>query len=518
MTQEVQMHKKKVKMYLLSVDNNISQKLNLIDSLQRLSISYHFKSEIDEALAQIYNDFAKNGLTIEAEECCDLHLVSLLFRLLRQKGYYISSDVFNKFKNKKGKFDEIIIVQDVQGMWSLYEAAQLRVHGEDILEEAHEFTYNKLKSITNQLSQSLADQINQSLGQPLYKAVPRMRAKSYMSFYKEAPSHDNVLLSFAKLDFNMLQKWYRKEVGINTKWWRESDFARKAPYARDRVVEVFTWPYAMNSEPEYSTARLMTTKVTACLSLLDDTYDIYGTVEELELFTEAIQRWDISYIASLPECFKVVFNAILEFWAEMDSLTAENGESSYVLQHLKQIFCNLARAYLVEEKWCHEGHIPTYDDYKVNGVQTSAFPVMLSVFIASVKEFATKEILDWFSNIPPILEATSLICRIINDLASHKFEQQRDHVASAVECCMKQYGLSQEEAYEFINKDINYYWKNINEEYLKLIKDMPEALLDLFVNLARISEFMYANFEDRYTNCQLLKDHIMALLLDPIVV
>ncbi|QHN95859.1 putative sesquiterpene synthase [Arachis hypogaea] len=553
MKQEVQMHKEKVKMNLLSNDNNILQRLSLIDSIQRLSISYHFENEIDRILVHIHNDFINKDLAIEE---CDLHFTALFFRLLRQKGYNISSgtyrtnffifyiyhynikryqfinygftlvsinmnytDVFNKFKNKKGEFDEIIVAQDVERMWSLYEAAQLRVHGEDILEEAHKFTYNKLKSITNQLSPSLANQVNQSLQQPLDKAIPRMKARSYMSFYEENPSCDKVdLLSLAKLDFNMVQKLYKKEIGSNTKWWRELDFATKVPYARDRVVEGFFWPFATNSEPKYSTARQMITKLAICISLVDDTFDVYGTVEELELFTKAIQRWDIRCIESLPDCFKVIFNAIMECWMEIEVFMNDvGGDSNLVLQHVKQAFSNIVQAYMVEAKWCHEDYIPTYDEYMINGILTSGSPWFTTVFIA-LGEFASKEMFDWISNIPFILKASSFAGRLTNDLSSHKFEQQRKHVASAVESCMKQYNFSEEEAYEFIKKDINDSWKDMNEEYLKLTEEIPRPILDCIVNLARICEFIYANFEDKYTNCELLNDDIMALLLDPIVV
>ncbi|XLT31579.1 hypothetical protein HN873_062871, partial [Arachis hypogaea] len=174
-------------------------------------------------------------------------------------------------------------------MWSLYEAAQLRVHGEDILEKAHEFTYNKLKSITNQLSPSLAEQVNQSLVQPFHKAIPRMKARSYMSFYEESSTHDKILLKFAKLDFNMLQKWYRKEVGSATKWWEKLEFSKKVPYARERIAELYFWPFAMNSEPKYTTFRRVVAKVVQWMTIFDDTYDVYGTIEELELLTQAIR-------------------------------------------------------------------------------------------------------------------------------------------------------------------------------------------------------------------------------------
>jgi hypothetical protein len=74
------------------------------------------------------------------------------------------------------------------------------------------------------------------------------------------------------------------------RWWKKSDFATKVPYARDRVVEAYFWPLSMSYEPKYSFSRKMVGKLVVCISLLDDTYDAYGTVEELELFTQAIQR------------------------------------------------------------------------------------------------------------------------------------------------------------------------------------------------------------------------------------
>ncbi|RYQ97070.1 hypothetical protein Ahy_B08g093063 [Arachis hypogaea] len=402
-------------------------------------------------------------------------------------------------------------------MWNLYEAAQLRVHGEDMLEEAHEFTYNKLKSFTNQLSPSLADQINQSLVQPFHKAIPRMMAKSYMSFYEEGSMHDEVLLKFAKLDFNMLQKWYQKEVGNATKWWKKLELATKVSYARERIAELYFWPFSMNSEPKYTTFRGVVAKVIQWVTLLDDTYDAYGTIEELELLTQAIQRWDISHIASLPECFKAIFNSIVELVDEIIELSDGSGESDLVLQCLKQALSHYVQGYIDEARWCHEGYIPTYDEYKeVIGAATTSYQVLIIMFIA-LGEFATKETLHWISNnIPLILQVSSLVTRLTNDLASYKFEQQREHAASAVECCMKQYGFSEEEAHEFIKKDINNYWKDMNEEYLKLIEYIPRPILDCIVNMARICEFLYANFGDKITDCALFKDHIVALLLDPV--
>ncbi|XP_020205948.1 probable sesquiterpene synthase [Cajanus cajan] len=169
---------------------------------------------------------------------------------------------------------------------------------------------------------------------------------------------------------------------------------------------------------------------------------------------------------------------------------------------------------MVEAKWCHKGYIPTYDEYKANGILTSCCPLLFTSMIC-LGEFATKDVLDWIFSDPKILQASSIIGRVMDDMASHKFEQQRVHVASSVECCMNQYGISEVEAYKLIRKDIEDCWKVINEEYFNSY-NIPKSVLDCVANFARMSEFSYENRQDKFTNGELLKDDVSSLLLNPI--
>jgi len=87
--QQAEKLKEKVKsIFQSSMNQNIVQKLNFIDSVQRLGVSYHFQQEINQELEQIYNTSTKNN-TINEDG--DYHFIALLFRLLRQQGYGISS-------------------------------------------------------------------------------------------------------------------------------------------------------------------------------------------------------------------------------------------------------------------------------------------------------------------------------------------------------------------------------------------------------------------------------------------
>lgn len=75
---------------LLAEVNKPAQKLELIDAIQRLGVSYHFETEIDHLLDQIYQLHQHINFRDDND---DLYFISLEFRLLRQQGYRISSGI-----------------------------------------------------------------------------------------------------------------------------------------------------------------------------------------------------------------------------------------------------------------------------------------------------------------------------------------------------------------------------------------------------------------------------------------
>ena len=71
------------------------------------------------------------------------------------------------------------------------------------------------------------------------------------------------------------------------------NFAKELSFARDRIIEVYFWTLGVYYEPQYSLGRRLLTKVISMASVIDDIYDVYGTLEELTLFTEAIERFGV---------------------------------------------------------------------------------------------------------------------------------------------------------------------------------------------------------------------------------
>lgn len=109
------------------------------------------------------------------------------------------------------------MTRDVRGMLSLYEAAQFRVHGENILEEALSFTTAHLKPLATHSSPHLAKYIIDALKLPYHKSVPRLEAYKYICFYAHDESRNGTLLKFAKLDFNRVQLLHRQELSCLTR-------------------------------------------------------------------------------------------------------------------------------------------------------------------------------------------------------------------------------------------------------------------------------------------------------------
>ncbi|GKV15766.1 hypothetical protein SLEP1_g26518 [Rubroshorea leprosula] len=486
-----------------------SKKLHLIDAAQRLGIAYHFEIEIDHALEKIHLGGVDHVKT-------DLQTIAVWFRLLRQQGIKVPSEIFKKFMDVKGKFKEDL-VNDVLGMLNLYEAAHLRLRGEDILDEALAFTTSCLESMATKVSPLLAEQIAHALNRPIRKGLPRIEARHYISLYSRDNnfvSSNAALLKFAKIDYNMVQAFHLEELKGIVEWWEKLDVATKLPYARDRIVECFFWIMGAYFEPKYSLARTFLTKIIAMTSILDDTYDNYGTYEELEVLTKCIERWDISVIDQLPEYMKLVYQSLLDVYGEMEAEVTKEGRS-YAVDYGKESMKKIVKAYFEEAKWCKEGYVPPMDEYMQVALISSAYPMLITNSFVGMGEVATKDAFDWISNNPKMLKASTIICRFMDDITSHELEQSRDHVASIIECYMKQYGLSMEDIMKLFREEIANAWKDINEGFMKPTA-VPMPILTRVLNFSRVIDVIYKDI-DGYTNSHILKDYIVLLLVDPVI-
>ncbi|KAH7859738.1 hypothetical protein Vadar_004854 [Vaccinium darrowii] len=207
-----------------------------------------------------------------------------------------------KLKDKQGKFKESLI-GDVRGLLSLHEAL--------------EFTTTYLISALPNLSNNpIEAQVAHALieNQPIHKGLTRLESRHFISCYEQNDSHNKVLLDFAKLDFNLLQKLHQRELSEFTRWWKELDVGRNFAFARDRVVELYFWILGVYYETQYFPALRILTKVICLISIIDDMYDASNaTIEELVLFDDAIHRLN-SPLVIVILIGPVKSKVIIEIW------------------------------------------------------------------------------------------------------------------------------------------------------------------------------------------------------------
>ncbi|KAH1063346.1 hypothetical protein J1N35_028333 [Gossypium stocksii] len=189
-------------------------------------------------------------------------------------------------------------------------SSYLRVHGEDILDEAISCTTDHLTLAVAALEYPLSEHVSHALKQAIRRGLPRIEARHYLSVYQDIESHNKTLQEFAKIDFNMLQLLHRKELGEICRWWKDLDFQRKLPYVRDRVVEGYFWIMGVYFEPQYLLGTKILTKVIAMTSIIDDTYDSYATYDELAPYTNAIGRRQDDCLAI--ECYMEEYDVIAQ--------------------------------------------------------------------------------------------------------------------------------------------------------------------------------------------------------------
>ncbi|TYK19427.1 (-)-germacrene D synthase-like [Cucumis melo var. makuwa] len=501
--EEVQKLKEEV-MSMFIIVQNPSQKLSLIDSIQRLGLSYHFEKEISEILHHM-----QKPSVVDNDE--NIYEAALRFRLLRQQGYAIPTEIFNKFTNEDEDFEESI-VKGKREIMSLYEASHWRMKGEIILDRALAFTTTKLEEMAMDVSCPFRDEAAYALKWPILKALPRLIIKRHISIYEKDPLKNNVLLKFAKLDYNSMQKLYQKELCEVSRWWKHLNLLEELSFARDRMVESYIWALGVYYEPKYSLGRIILAKIVALATVLDDMYDLYATLDELQLFTQAIERWDMNCIVKLPKYMKIFYGVILKVYEEIEKdINKDNVTIPYAIHYAKEGMKRQCRAYFAEAKWFHEGYVPTFEEYMKVATVSTCYYLFVPISFVGMGVAASKEAFEWVESDPMLLKASGIIGRLMNDVTSHT----RGDVGSAVECHMKQHGLSEEETLVELENEVIKAWRDITEDYIKTTNISNEILLRV-LNLARLSDLFYKE-EDGYTFVDKTTKHFIAsIIVEPL--
>ncbi|XP_057764787.1 exo-alpha-bergamotene synthase-like isoform X2 [Salvia miltiorrhiza] len=504
---EAEKLKNLVKIMIDETEDELDQ-LELIDSLQRLGLCNHFEDRIAKMLDNIY----------EAEKCRDdenmeknLHITALRFRLLRQHGYHVPQEIFCSFMDDVGNF-KASVCEDVRGVVSLYEASYLSVEGESLLDLAKDFSLNNLTRRIDKITEPrLAEQVKHALEVPRHWRVQRLEAKWYIQAYESRSSANLILVELAKLDFNMVQATHQQELKRISRWYKETGLPEKLGFARHRLAECFLWALGFAPKPHFGFSREILIKTGQLITIIDDMYDVYGTLEELQLFTNTIERWDINSLDNLPEYMRICFLAIFNFSNEL-AYHILRDQGFNVIPNMRKLWAELCRAYYLEARWFHSGYVPTTNEYLNTAWISISGPLLLFYAYFSTNAINNEE-LQSLEQYPGIIRWPSTVLRLTDDLGTSSDEMKRGDVPKSVQCYMIETGCSEEDARKHIKHLIEAALKRMNKEILmeKPLKDFSHIAM----NLGRISLCMYQHGDGYGLPHSETKRNLVSLIVQP---
>nr|UXB54290.1 nerolidol synthase 1 [Atractylodes lancea] len=491
----------RVRRLMAKVNGDRFEDLIMVDSLQRLAIDYHFEDEINLILRRRYMQFINTDLF----EHQNLYEVSLCFRILRHKGFQVSADIFTKFKGNDENFEEKLN-NDIRGLMALYEASQLSTEGEIILDEAANFSFQLLHHAMKSLDDDQARMVRHTLENPYHKTVALFNLNNYIEDFS-----DKVLQELAELDFSMVQSVHQMELNQISSWWRDMSLCQDLSLARDQPLKWYLWSMAALTNPKLSTQRIDLTKTISLVYIIDDIFDVYGTVDELTIFTEAINRCDINAIEQLPYYMKSSFKALYDITNEI-AIKVYEQYGFNPISSLWKSWATLCNAFLVEAKWFASRHIPKAKEYLEIGMVTSGIQVVLVHMFFLLGNATNEDQASLMNDNHGIISSVGKILRLWDDLGSAQDENQDGHDGSYIICFLNEHeGCSIQIAREHVMKLISDSWKRLNRECLS-----PNPFSATFTkaasNIARMVPLMYSYGDN--SSLPLLNDYVKGMLYD----
>ncbi|XP_023638181.1 1,8-cineole synthase 1, chloroplastic isoform X2 [Capsella rubella] len=418
--------KKKVKR-MLDVTQSRLEQLELIDDLQKLGVSYHFELEINNILTDFYLKNGRNVWKCDKED--ELHATALEFRLLRQHGFDVSENIFDVIIDKieSNRFK----IENITSIISLYEASFLSTKADTKLHKViRPFATDEIRKYVDDdesYNMEIREKAIHALEMPYHWRMRRLETRWYIDAYeKKIGLKDLVLIEFAKIDFNIVQTTHQEDLKYVSSWWKGTCLANELPFVRDRIVENYFWTVGLIYEPQFGYIRRIMTVVNVLVTTIDDIYDIYGTLEELELFTSIVESWDVNRLDGLPEymrlCFLVLYNEINGIG--YDILKYKNID---VTPFLKKSWADLCKTYLVEAKWYNRGYKPSVEEYMQNAwISISAPTILIHFYCCFSDQISVQDLEALSQHRQHIVRCSATVLRLANDLGTSSYMQYGD--------------------------------------------------------------------------------------------
>ncbi|KAL1815036.1 terpene synthase 6, chloroplastic [Daucus carota subsp. sativus] len=489
--------------------------LCMVDTLERLGIDRHFKQEIRSVLDEAYSCWLQD----DEEIFMDVDTCALAFRILRMNGYNVLSDKLTRIAKEECYLNSLgENLKDTNEALQLYRASEAIIYSnESALEKqnswSNRFLEHKLSNGSVHLDRCariIFQEVHDALKFPFHSNLERMVNRRNIEQYEadsikilktsySSPNISNAeYVRLAVEDFNVCQSIQQKELKLLESWVIESSLD-KLKFARQKTAYCYFSAAATLFSPELSDARMAWAKNGILTTVVDDFFDVGGSIEELLNLIQLVEKWDVNEETECcSEHVRIIFSALHHTICEIGE-SAFKRQAWHVTTHIIEIWLELLNSMLKEAEWTRDSYVPKLDEYMSNGFISFALgPIVLPTVYLIGPELSENVVQN--GELRSLFKLMSTCGRLLNDIQSFKRESKEGKLNAVSLYMIHTDATTEEDAINEIKCAIE-----INRrELLQLVlqeKDsvVPRACKDLFWKMCRVVHQFYIK-DDGFTS------------------
>ncbi|XP_047063707.1 ent-kaur-16-ene synthase, chloroplastic-like [Lolium rigidum] len=505
---------------------NIYSQLSMVDSIEKLGISHHFSTEIKSILDMAYSLWLER----DAEIMLDAATCAMAFRLLRMNRYDISSGELSHVAETSNFHNSLEgYLNDTESILELYKASKVNLSENELILDSighwsGSLLSQKLCSDGVQTF-SIKGEIEYALKFPFYITLERLEHKRNIENFDATSSHmlkaeylpccvNQELLSLATEDYAFSQSVYQNELMCLDSWVKENRMDQ-LQFARQKLTYCYMSAAATIFPPEFSNARIAWAKNGVLITVIDDFFDVGGSMEEMENFTSLVEKWDKHHADDFySESVKILFYSLYTTTNELGTM-ASVVQNRCVRNHLIETWKHVSRCMMTEAKWQRSKYVPTMEEYMQTGVVTLALgPIVFSALYFVGEKISGCVVKDQEHD--ELFRLMSTCGRLLNDIQSFEREGSEGKLNSVLLLVHHSGGsLSTEAAKKAIQKSIDTSRRDLLRLVLKEDTVVPTACKELFWKMCKILHLFYLQ-TDGFSSPKEMVSAVNAVINEPL--
>ncbi|XP_021904846.1 (E,E)-geranyllinalool synthase-like isoform X2 [Carica papaya] len=333
------------------------------------------------------------------------------------------------------------------------------------------------------------------------------------SFHRLSNLQNDKLIQLAMKNFQFRQSIYKHELDHQLKGWTRKWGFDNMSFAREKTTFSYFAIAASTALPHYSVMRTTVAKAAILITVADDFFDMEGSLHDLRILADAVQRWDSNGLSGHS---KKIFNALDDLVTDF-AIKYLQYQGIDITNHVQDLWREAFMSWLTEATWSKTECIPSMDEYLQTGMISITAHTLVLLAACLMDPSLPKQIIKSFSHeYQTVTELLMLICRLLNDTQSYKKEQEQGKLNSVLLHTRENPDVKIEGSVAYVKDIID----KKNKEFLEHVlmdyqSNMSKSCKHLHLSIFKVFQMFFhsCNRYDTDSDKQILQDIQKAIYL-----